>query len=657
VIRPYEPGRGEAPGESAPQPRERDGSKTDRIVTALIGPAVTLACVLTLAVLAGQGVTVQNPVLFLALAIVFSSFLGGAPSGLASVGVSFAFVLVYWSVPGRLFSYTGVDISRLAVFLLTMPLMAALVALLQNKNRRMVQSLLTANEAIRDGMERLARAERVACTGNWEVDVGSGGLYTSQGARLIYGITAEYATYDSVKFIPLPMYRKMLDAAMDALVHDGAPYNVEFKIRRPDDGRIVDVLSRATYDRERGRVFGIIQDVTDRKRTEAELIEAREKAEVASQAKSMFLATMSHEVRTPLNGVAGMLQVLEDSGLAQGQRRHVESALSSVRHLSQLVSDILDISQIESGRKTLAHVAFDLGALFDSVRMLFAPSASENGVALAFDVDAPLRRRVMGDEHKLRQVLGNLVGNAIKYSPQGEVRVQAGLLREDRGMIRILVAVSDTGQGIPEAFLPRLCSPFSQAAAPNDRKPGGVGLGLAIVSELVRLMQGEMVIDSQEGLGTQACLSMAFPVAPEAAQTPAGSAADAAAGRLTILLAEDDLVSRMACQHMLEKMGHTVAAAGDGLQALDLVSRQDFDILVMDNHMPGMDGLEVARAIRQDDRFRDRARVPIVIMTACDLIEEREKCLAAGAGAYVAKPLARSALQQALCEAMAAGAP
>lgn len=627
-------------------------AKTDRIVAALTGPAVTLALVLSLSLLAGQGVTVQNPVLFLAVAIVFSAFLGGAASGLASVAVSFGFVLVFWSVPGRLFHYTGGDVGRLAVFLLTMPLMAVLVALLQRKNRRMVQRLLAANEAIGDGAARLARAERVARTGNWEVDVATGGLYTSQGARLIYGIAPDCDTIESVRSIPLSMYRRRLDAAMRGLLDGGAPYDVEFKIRRPADGVIVDVLSRATYDRDRGRVFGIIQDITDRKRIERELTEARKKAEVANQAKGMFLATMSHEVRTPLNGIAGMLQVLEDTRLDPEQRRHVEAALASTRNLARLVSDILDISQIESGRKTLAEAPFDPAGLIDSVRALFAHAAREKGLELAVAVDTALPGRVLGDEHKLRQVLGNLVGNAVKFTVSGEVRLWAGPPRGEAGQARTLFVVSDTGPGIAEAFLPHLCTPFAQAEAGSRSAGGGVGLGLAIVGELVRLMRGEMTVHSREGQGTQVCLSLPLPGVPGDAPEAPAVRPQTAPGGLSILLAEDDVVSRMACRHVLENLGHAVAVAGDGAEALDMALERDFDLIVMDNHMPVLDGLAAIGRLRGEARYERIARTPVILMSACDLREGRQKYLASGADAYLPKPFDKAALRRTLEEAV-----
>ncbi len=618
-----------------------------------IGIFLTVLIVVALSLCELQGLTIPNPVLIFALSIAVSSFLGGCQAGFCSVAIALAYVLVDWSQPEALFRYSPVNVHRLIVFLSTMPLLALLVCRLHRTNQERLAALLARSEELEASRKRLQRAELVAMTGNWEVDVATGALSTSEGARRIYGLGDKEMTLDESKDRPLPQYRSLLDARWTALVARGEPYAVDFQMRRPTDGALIDIHSRATYDAATGTVFGIIQDVTAAKQVEAALIAARRRADEANQAKSRFLATMSHEVRTPLNGLLGMLQVLEEAELSPGDRDYLQAALASARHLGALVSDILDLARIESGRLDTADEPFSLPAVVEETCAPLAALARGKGLAWSLSLDEACPERVVGDSQKLRRVLNNIIGNAVKFTTAGEVRLSCRLVRVRDGRAVVRCLVSDDGPGVSESFLPRLCSVFSQEKSRNTSELPGVGLGLSIVRELVRLVGGEMTIDSREGEGTDVYLTFEYRLASSWPLPDRDAEAVAPAG-LRVLVAEDDAVSRLACRQLLRRLGHVVTDVANGALALAALAEADFDLVVMDLQMPVMDGLEAIEAIRDEARFGGKASVPIVVMTACAFTEDRDRCMAAGADAYLSKPVEKAALGRAVEAALAA---
>ncbi|HML53569.1 MAG TPA: response regulator [Solidesulfovibrio magneticus] len=620
-----------------------------------IGIGLTLLAVAVLGAFKANGVAIPNPVLLFALSIVVSSYLGGGLAGLCSVTIALGYVLVDWSMPGELFQYTPANAQRLVVFLVTMPFMALLVCLLHKTSRQRFAALSARTEELEASRSRLQRAELVAMTGNWEVDVATGTLSTSEGARRIYGLGDGEMTLDEAKDRPLPQYRALLDASWTALVERGEPYAVDFQIRRPTDGALVDIHSRATFDPVAGTVFGIIQDVTAAKRVETALIAARRRADEANAAKSRFLATMSHEVRTPLNGLLGMLQVLEAAELTPEDRDCLRAALASARHLGALVSDILDLSRIESGRLETADEPFSLPAVVEETCAPLAELARGKGLDWSLWLDEALPEQVVGDSQKLRRVLNNVIGNAVKFTARGGVRLSCRLvrIRAGRAMVRCLVA--DDGPGVSEDFLPHLCTVFSQERGQQDG-PGlaGVGLGLSIVRELMCLIGGEVTIDSREGEGTDVYLTFEYRLAASCPLPCRDAAAPAPTG-LRVLVAEDDAVSRLACRQLLRRLGHVVTDVANGALALAALAEADFDLVVMDLQMPEMDGVTAIGAIRGEARFAAKAGVPIVVMTACAFTEDRDRCLAAGADVYLSKPVEIAALGRAIEAALAAG--
>jgi len=377
-----------------------------------------------------------------------------------------------------------------------------------------------------------------------------------------------------------------------------------------------------------------------RERTE-QLEEAMRRAQAANQAKSEFLANVSHELRTPMNGVIGMLDMAMEKELPAEQIEELQTAQRCAYSLLSLLNEILDLSKIEAGKMTLERVPFDVWALVEEILRGHQPTAAQKGVQLRSEVSPDVPRQLAGDPLRVRQILSNLVSNAVKFTDHGWVSVRVEGQCSPLGQFSLQITVEDTGTGIPADKLNYIFDKFTQADGSVSRKYGGTGLGLAITRKLVEMHHGEIRVQSEVGRGSAFVVTLPCEIdvdgsseriAEHVEETHWGSFTSTA----RILIVEDNHVNQKVVTAVLGKRGYTLEVANDGQEALIKLEKGEFDLVLMDVQMPVLDGLETTRSIRKDPRWKE---LPIVAMTAHAMNGDRERCLEAGMNGYISKPV------------------
>ena len=402
---------------------------------------------------------------------------------------------------------------------------------------------------------------------------------------------------------------------------------------------VIETVKSAMIDGD-GKVVGtvgIARNITERKQAEADR-EARRAAELSNQAKSEFLAHMSHEIRTPMNAILGMSYLALQSGLTARQRDHVQKIHDAAEALLGIINDILDFSKIEAGKLDIESVAFDLGAVVNGVVSVAGMLAQDKELDLRLSLPALGPIALVGDPSRLRQVLLNLASNAVKFTARGQVAFTVAVVgRDDRG-VRLRFEVSDTGIGMSPEVRRNLFQPFSQGDSSMSRRYGGTGLGLTISRHLVRMMGGDIAVESAPGAGSRFRFELPFGVQEDFGATRPGDGPPGSTGLedVHLLVVEDNPINREIATELLQRAGARVSHAGDGQQALDMLARHRFDAVLMDCQMPVMDGYEATRRIRQEPQWRD---LPIIAMTANALSADRDKVLASGMNDHIAKPI------------------
>lgn len=406
-------------------------------------------------------------------------------------------------------------------------------------------------------------------------------------------------------------------------------------LRLGKDGRCV--WMHATYNPvfdangEICKVTMLAQDMTERRAMELALVEAKERAEQAAAARAAFLANMSHEIRTPMNAILGFTELLMDTPLDEGQRRHLGTVRASARSLLGLLNNILDTAKLDKGAMELEQADFSLRAVCEQTLASLRLGAARKGLALHLDYADTLPEHFLGDALRVQQVLLNLLGNAIKFTEQGQVD-----LKVNREGDRIHFCISDTGIGIPADRLDSIFAPFAQADASTSRRFGGTGLGTTISRQLVELMGGRIRVESQVGVGSH--FHVTLPLPPGKAQAHPDQT-EQGLPPLSILVADDVAQNTELLHLLLGREGHRIVVASDGMEAVACFAQQGFDVILMDVHMPGMDGLSAARAIRQQESVEGRSATPIIALTASVLEEDRLAALAAGMNGFAVKPV------------------
>ncbi|WII72120.1 ATP-binding protein [Bdellovibrio sp. 22V] len=508
--------------------------------------------------------------------------------------------------------------------------------------------------------EILKESQSISRTGSFRWDLRNGKVHWSEEEFHIFGLDPEKTVpnFELFRSMILPEDLPIFDQALQDAHKNIKPFNIDLRMRKREPNEVIWVRcqARTEYDDYGNPLFmyGTNQDITELRRTEQSLIAAKNEALKSSQAKSEFLARMSHEIRTPMNAIMGMADLLKETKLDKDQEYYVNIFCKAGEVLMALINDILDLSKIEAGEVSIENIPFDLKSLMDDVTDIMKPRSLEKGLEFSIEISPGISPYLMGDPNKLRQVLINLIGNSIKFTNGGFVRVLIG--KNPSKKDTLMISVTDSGAGIPTSKQHLIFQKFSQADSSITRRYGGTGLGLAISKSLVELMGGQIWFKSREGIGTTFFFTIPYreqiynPVThkPLALQ---GSELDFAKPKqrdphkkIRILIADDTEDNRTLFTHYLKNGPYEIIEAQNGLEAIDKIKSDKFDIVFMDVQMPEMDGYAATDAIRKWEHDAHKDHIPIIALTAHALSEDRQKSLKAGCDDHIAKPFKKETL-------------